>query len=794
MKLYNTLSRQMTALVPREAGHFRMYSCGPTVYRSIHIGNLRTFTMADWLRRSLTYSGYQVTHVKNITDVGHMRVELLDAGEDKVEAQARKEGKTSTEIAAFYTAGFLADEAALNILPAHVFPRATQHIPQMLAIIEGLVAKEVAYVVEGNVFFDITRFAGYGTLSGNVQAGLIEGVRELGDVRRRHPEDFPLWKVAEPGREMAWDSVWGRGFPGWHIECSAMAMAYLGRHFDVHTGGVDNIFPHHEDERAQSEAFTGETFADTWVHAQHLLVDGMKMAKSTGNAYTLDEIRALGYDPLALRFFFTTAHYRSRINFTFAALRAAEIGLNRLRAKVARLAVTPDAAETSTDGRAYEEAFRAELDDDLNLPRAMALVWRMLRDTRLSAATRVATMLRWDEILGFSLRAYIESGDWQQQNDPAYSLAHAPASLRPFVERRQAARQAGDFATADALRADIADAGYAVRDMPSGTLVVARRADEGFATIGRSADTPDKTALPDHATFAVNLIARNNRADLERCIASLVRHRAGHNLELVIIDDGSIDDTAAYLRSIARTGIGDPAIQTTILFADHTLGFAAARNATTRASQSCYVVWMDTSIEVEADIWTELEQTLAEKEVGIAGPYGLLTQDLREFQEATATRAADVDAIEGYLLAFRRALWPEVGPLDEKFRFYRLADIYLSFFFKSAGYRAVVLPDVAALLTKHPHREWYSLSAEEQRTKSKKNYDIFRDRWHHGQSLTVAGFVAANRWFGHDQPQHIGGTHMHQPDELPPSGQSHSHTHHHWPDHDHSHPHFHNPA
>jgi len=274
MRIYNTLSRSIEEIVPIEPGKIKMYSCGPTVYRYIHIGNLRTFTMADWIRRDFEYRGLEVLHVKNITDVGHMRQEAVDRGEDKILAQARKEGKTSLQIAQFYTEAFHDDEAKLNILPASIFPRATQHIPEMIAIIAGLLAKGIAYEVNGYIYYDIKRFPGYGKLSGNQLENMLAGVREGVDTDRHNPEDFPLWKPAEEGREMAWDSPWGRGFPGWHIECSAMSIKYLGEHFDIHTGGVDNIFPHHEDEIAQSEGFTGQPFVNYWVHAQHLLADG----------------------------------------------------------------------------------------------------------------------------------------------------------------------------------------------------------------------------------------------------------------------------------------------------------------------------------------------------------------------------------------------------------------------------------------------------------------------------------------------------------------------------------------
>ncbi len=255
----------------------------------------------------------------------------------------------------------------------------------------------------------------------------------------------------------------------------------------------------------------------------------------------------------------------------------------------------------------------------------------------------------------------------------------------------------------------------------------------------------------------------------------------------MIIDNGSTDDTLPYLQELARVGLrdaqGEP-IPLRLLFADHNLGFAAGRNATMRASRGCYVVLLDTSIELRGDIWTPLADALADEHTGVVGPYGLVTDDLQEFYESTGP---EVDAIEGYLMAFRRVLLTEAGWCEEKFRFYRLLDIYMSFLFKTAGYRVVALPAVADLLEKHPHREWYSLTE----TRSKKNYDLFKRRWHHGQSLLTANFVPEHCWFGHDHPYHVGGAHTHPPEELPPRGQPHAHRHQHWPDHDHEHPHYH---
>ena len=787
--LYNTLTRQAAPFTPIEPGVATIYSCGPTVYRFIHIGNLRTFLMADWLRRTLDASGINVRHVKNITDVGHMRVEMLDQGEDKMVSQARQEGKSSADLASFYTAAFRDDETRMNILPANVFPRATEHIPEMIEIINGLVQKNHAYAVGGNVFFDIRSFPNYGRLSGNRLAQLLEGARDTDDTARRNPEDFPLWKVAEPGREMAWDSPWGRGFPGWHIECSAMAMKYLGPHFDIHTGGVDNIFPHHEGELAQSECYTDETFVNVWMHAQHLLADGLKMAKSTGNAYTLSDIEARGFEPMALRYLFATVHYRSRINFTFSALRAAQTSLRRLRLATLRLreqagdAVSLSAEELAANE--WHQRISAVIADDLNIPQALAHIWRMVRGSDVRPTMQLAIVHDIDAILGLRL------AEWLVEQEQPHPMPELDTTVTNLIARRDVLRQAGNFVEADRLRIQIRAAGWNVRDTRRGPMVEQRAVEEEFTTITRSQDVPDYRAAPDQCSFSVQLLARDSRADVQRCIESVVRHSLGHDLELVIVDNGSTDDTVPYLQMLVRNGLhtadGTP-IPLTVLFADHNLGFAAGRNATLRASRGRIVVLVDTSIELAGDIWTPIAHVLADETVGYVGPYGLVTADLKEFRASEGPR---VDAVEGYLIAFRRELLPEIGLFDEKFRFYRLLDIHHSFYVKTAGYDVIADGTLATQIIKHPHREWYSLSAEEQATRSKKNFDIFRRRWHHGQSMLTMNYAPENRWFGHDHASHLKPAHTHAPDELPPPDQMHSHSHRHWPDHDHDHPHVH---
>jgi cysteinyl-tRNA synthetase len=449
----------------------------------------------------------------------------------------------------------------------------------------------------------------------------------------------------------------------------------------------------------------------------------------------------------------------------------------------------------------WRERFLAAIDDDLNLPRAMAVLWEVLRPgdaaQSVPARARLDLILDLDRILGFDLAADVAAARslggaaaWRDQ--PALA-ATPPREVVAACRERSAARAAGDYARADALRAELLAVGWTVQDTHDGTTVLPRLAEDQFTILSRSADAPDHRAEPDRYRLSVHLLARNSRGDLERCIASLLRYSDGADLELVIVDNGSTDDTLPYLRALARDALPPardgvaPALQ--VLFADHDMGFGAGRNASLRASQGRYVVVLDISIELCGDVWPALTAALDDPLVGLAGPYGLVTADLREFEESDGP---DVDAIEGYLLAFRRSLLHETGLLDERFRFYRLLDVHFSFFVKAAGYRVVALPAVAALLEKHPHREWYSLTEEEQRTRSKKNYDLFRERWHHGESLLAANYSAAQHWPGHDHPRHVAADHTHAPDELPPAGQPHSHMHHHWPDHSHDHPHVHN--
>ena len=736
IRLFNTFTRRIESLAPLRPPNVTMYSCGPTVYRYVHIGNLRTFLTADWLRRTLVASGYHVRHIKNITDVGHMRQDQVDRGEDKMIAAALAEGKTPADIAAFYTDAFMADERDLGVLPAHVFPRATDHVPEMIELIERLIAGGHAYASGGNVYFDVSSFPGYGELSGNLDdAALLEAVRTEADPLKRGPRDFALWKAAEPGRMVKWESPWGAGFPGWHIECSAMAMRHLGEQLDLHTGGVDNIFPHHEDERAQSEAATGMRFASCWVHAQHLLVDGLKMAKSTGNAYTLSEIKERGFEPVDFRYLCLTVSYRSRLNFTWTSLRAARHAVTRLR----RLAWSlVDSDEPSTPDQASslaQEAWRARFwsasRDNLRLSRALATTWGMLRDTQLTPSEKRALLQEFDRLLGLGLLDTVRS--WPR-------LADLPDSVRSQLTIREQARERGDFATADSIRSKLERDGYELRDTRAGPQLSPRRGKDLLAqSISRPEQIPSLIDAPDACEFSICLFNTFWPADTIRCITSLLRHVGTADIEIIVLDAGNQDDRGQWL---VESFASDARIK--VIPADHVFGEAEARNAALRVSRGRFCVLMDGSVEAMGDIFTPLRKALADPSVVVVGPYGLLTSDLRSFREHAGP---DVDAIEGYLMAFPRAALSRVGWMDSRYRFYRNLDIDFSFTLRQKGVKdAATDPDRAVVVDlpviRHEHRVWESLSEDERAKRSKKNFDVFLKKWHHHTHLMVGGSSA----------------------------------------------------
>ena len=454
VRLYNTLTRQKEDLQPLAEGVVRIYSCGPTVYRYVHIGNLRTFMLPDLIRRSLEYLGYRTEQVMNITDVGHLTDDTFDRGEDKMLVAARLESKSPAEIADYYTRAFMEDAALVNIRPAGHNPRATQYIPQMIELIGRLIAKGHAYEVGGTVYYDIASFPAYGRLSRNTTDKLLAGTRGEVDPRKRHPGDFTLWKAAGEHRLQVWPSPWGPGFPGWHIECSAMSMSLLGERFDIHTGGADNVFPHHEAELAQSEGVTGHRVVNHWMHGGLLMLAGARMAKSAGNFFRITELVAQGFDPLAFRYLALQAKYRTKLNFSAEGLAGADRALKALRERVREWTAGDGAPAGTPKGDEFEARFRAALADDLDLPAAMALVSEVVR-SGLAGAEKAQLLRSWDRVLGLDL----------DRAAPEADLPHGAAAL---LDAREKARAARDFSASDRLRDELATMGVEVTDTTEG--------------------------------------------------------------------------------------------------------------------------------------------------------------------------------------------------------------------------------------------------------------------------------------------------------------------------------------
>ena len=458
LAFYDTLRRKVVPFEPLVPGEVRMYTCGPTVHDFAHIGNLRTFLFEDLLRRVLLARGYRVTQVMNLTDV-----------DDKIMEKARARGEPIAEYTARYTDAFFEDLAALRIQRAERYPRATEHIDAMVALVERLREGGHTYETEdGSIYFRIATFPGYGKLSRIDLSGMKDGARvESDEYDKENPKDFALWKAAREGEE-AWDTPLGRGRPGWHIECSAMSMQYLGETFDIHTGGVDNIFPHHENEIAQSEAATGKPFATTWLHAEHLIVEGNKMAKSLGNFLTLRDLAERGVFPRAVRYLLLSAHYRTQQNFTFDALEQAETSLARLTDFARRVAELPPGGTPSPEiaerTRAAREAFDAALDDDLNTSRALGAVFDWLRDVnRALDEGRAGGVDRpvLEELLGAFDHIY-------DVLTPGAEETALSEEVEALIAEREEARRSRDWARADAIREGLAARRIVLEDTPQG--------------------------------------------------------------------------------------------------------------------------------------------------------------------------------------------------------------------------------------------------------------------------------------------------------------------------------------
>jgi cysteinyl-tRNA synthetase len=459
-RLYDTRLRSVAEISPARRGELRMYTCGPTVYRFAHVGNMRSYLLSDLIRRNAERHRLSVVVCQNITDVGHLAddAEIDPQGEDKILAQARAEGKSALQIAQFYEQAFRADCLALNIAPPDYSPRASESIELMTDLIAKLIDTGHAYVAgAGSVYFDARSFPDYGAISGNRLDSLRPGHRFEGDVdeNKRFHADWALWKGAPSGRELTWDTPWGTGFPGWHTECSAMSLRYLGQVIDIHTGGIDLRFPHHEDERAQSNSVTGRDVVSHWVHGEHVLFEGRKMAKSTGNVVLLSDLTDRGLDPLAARLAFLEHRYRQQMNLTWQTLEAADATLRRWRERVAQWATEPSQPMRAE----YSASIFGALDDDLDTPAALRALRALAKDPEIPAGSKFETFASADRVLALDLVREVGRAA------PAPVL---PAGAADRLSERAAARQQKDFAASDRLRAELADLGVAVTDTPEG--------------------------------------------------------------------------------------------------------------------------------------------------------------------------------------------------------------------------------------------------------------------------------------------------------------------------------------
>lgn len=456
LRLYDTYTRDLREFTPLHPGTVGLYTCGPTVYDYAHLGNLRTYLFEDVLRRVLEINGYDVNHVMNITDVGHL-VSDADTGEDKMEKGARRSGKSAWEIAEFYTQAFRDDLHRLNILEPVVWTKATDHISEQIEFIRCIEAHGFTYQTSDGIYFDTSKLPDYGHLARLDIEGLQAGTRiEMGE--KRNHTDFALWKFSPPGqqRQMEWDSPWGTGFPGWHIECSAMSAKYLGTFFDIHCGGEDHIPVHHTNEIAQTEACFGTRLANFWMHGYFLQLDDAKMSKSAGGFLRVQSLIDRGYDPLAYRFFCLNAHYRAKLSFNWESLDGAARALDRLRV------AAYEWAEPGNENEDYMEQFMLQVNEDLNMPRALAVMWNLVKSD-LPNSTKKATLLFFDRMLGLGL------AEWHPTEEVV------PAEIMSLVQQRQAARAEKRWKDADAYREQINQAGFELEDTPQGPHVKSRK-------------------------------------------------------------------------------------------------------------------------------------------------------------------------------------------------------------------------------------------------------------------------------------------------------------------------------
>ena len=461
--LFNTLTRKTEKFIPNEDGKVAMYTCGPTVYHFAHIGNLRSYIMEDVLEKTLRYVGYDVKRVMNITDVGHLTSDA-DTGEDKMLKGAKREHKTVMEIAKFYTDAFFADCEKLNIKKTDVIEPATNCIDEFIHMVKTLIEKDYAYVAGGNVYFDTSKLSDYYVFSSQSEKELMVGVRDDvdEDTNKKNKADFVLWftKSKFDNQELKWDSPWGVGYPGWHIECSCISMKHLGEYMDIHCGGVDNIFPHHTNEIAQSEAYLGHKWCNYWFHIHHLNDKSGKMSKSNGEFLTVSLLQEKGYDPLVYRLFCLQSHYRKPLEFSYEVMDNMTVAYNKLVKKIAELKKEGD---VDKDGFAkFREDFEAALANDINTSSAITVIYDVLRSD-LNDATKLALIESFDEVLSLNLTRGLNE-----------EKAEIDAELLEFIlakiEERKAAKKEKDFAKADAIRAELVEKGIAIKDTREGTV------------------------------------------------------------------------------------------------------------------------------------------------------------------------------------------------------------------------------------------------------------------------------------------------------------------------------------
>lgn len=458
LKLFNTLSREKEVFKPIDEKEVRIYTCGPTVYYFAHVGNLRSYLFMDNLRRVLKYNGYNLRHAMNITDVGHLESDA-DEGEDKMAKAARREHKDPYEIAEFYMNRFLEDLGKLNVSMPEIICRATDNIKEMEEYVKKIIENGYAYETDDTIYFDTSKLDKYGVLSKIKIDEQKAGARVEFDSKKKNVTDFALWIKAPENHIMKWDTFWGKCYPGWHIECSAMGRKYLGEQFDIHTGGVDHIPIHHENEIAQSKGYSGKIPANWWMHCEFLLVDGGKMSKSLNNIYTLEDLKNKGFSPLDYKMFTFTSHYRNKLNFTWDSLESAKIALSRLKEGYNRHAEGTEDVSDSVIAD-YENKFHEAINDDLNMPLAMSIVWEVVKNPVKS--NKFAKLLdKFDEVLGLNLSHKEE--------------LELPEEIKDILEERKSARENKDWAKSDELRDKLLDLGYIVKDTKNGVEVTLKK-------------------------------------------------------------------------------------------------------------------------------------------------------------------------------------------------------------------------------------------------------------------------------------------------------------------------------